>query len=141
MAVDLDRGVVMRNHRQGFKVCMYADQPGVYYTISGKEVPEAVAAEAGFNVSKLSMERSRREKLSQLQQQVDEEFGALAEGAAVFEAGGYAVVHNGDGGFGIKDPDGNMLTDKSLPRDQAVTLAKQLANEESTPATETQGEE
>lgn len=129
--IDLDRGVVMRNHRQGFKVCMYVDQPGYYYTINGQEVSEDVAKGAGFDVAKLAVERQRRAKLAEAQRQIDAEFGALAEGMVVHEAGGYKVVHLSDGGFGIEDPDGNMLTDNSLPREQAVTLADQLASTDS----------
>ena len=129
--IDLNRGVTMRTHPQGFYICMYKDAPGVYLDINGRDVGEKMAKTAGFPVKEFATERLRQLKLKNAMAEINAEFGKLPEGDVVFEKSGYHVVHGAAGEFFIEDPDGNRMSEKGSSKPDAIALAEQLAAVES----------
>lgn len=128
--IDLDRGVTKRIHPHGFGVCMYKDDPGVYYDTSGNKVADEVAKEAGFPVDGYAKERQRREKLAKAMAEINAEFGNIPVGEVISKVGGYAVKHVGGGGFVLVDPDGNTLTKQPMDKNAAIKLARKMAASE-----------
>jgi hypothetical protein len=128
--IDLNRGVTMRTHPQGFYVCMYKDSPGVYLDVNGREVGEQMAKDSGFPVKDFARERLRRLKLETAMAEINAEFGKLPEGEVVFEKHGFRVVHGEAGAFFIEDPDGNRMSEKGSSKPDAIALAEQLASVE-----------
>lgn len=79
---DADRGgIVARDLATDTKVCMYIDEPGVFFTMSGHEVSDDLARSAGFDVEALREEAAfqgaLREAEAQLRAEFDERRKAL----------------------------------------------------------------
>lgn len=128
--INLDRGVVKRiQPRSGMGIYMYKDQPGVYLTADASPVPDKLAAEAGFDVSRLAREKLRKERMAEVMKRLEAEFGDEPE-KVVFEKEGFKVASEGQGVYAVYSPDDNRLTDKPLTKKDAVSLVKQLAKME-----------
>lgn len=125
--IDLDRGVTMRNHPKGFKVCMYKDEPGIYYDIAERSLDAQIAKSAGFPTDKHGKESMRRKKLSDAMHDINAEFGALEEGAEIGVFGDYRVVYHGEYRFALQTLDGVTLDAAPMSKTEAIKLAKQMA--------------
>lgn len=137
-AVDYDRPTIIRiEPTTGMDVCMYKDAPGVYFTSTGKPVPEALAAKAGFNVEANERLRIKRERIRNFAQTLEqEELQAELEvkqgkpKEIVHEADGFKVVALGPGRHAVEDPDGNTLSRKTLALEVAKKLVDEMAESE-----------
>lgn len=77
---DADRGgVVQRNRATDLKVCMYIDDPGVFFTMSGHEVDDETARGAGFDVEKLKGESAFLKAKREAIKKVEEEYAGKLE--------------------------------------------------------------
>lgn len=128
--IDVNRGVTKRRHPKGFAVCMYKDEPGAYFDKSGRELSSEIAGEAGFPVAQYAKERARRARLAEVLDEVNAEFGQLAQGAVVSEQNGFKVVYGGNGTFFIADPDGKPMDTPAMSKAEAVKLVRKLAKGE-----------
>lgn len=125
--IDLDRGVHMKTAAGvGTTVCMYADEPGVYYAPNGIPVSAELARAAGFDVDADLKERARQDKRKKALEDIDREFGVMAEGEVAAEVGEFAVVHVGGGWFEVQDANGDNVGGARMRRDQAEEFAGTL---------------
>lgn len=110
--VDLDRGCYMRaleNYAEvglsgPISVWMYADELGIYYDSHGRELPEAVAAAAGFDTTRFRDERLKRERIAAVKAEMEvgpergEELARNDSGYLLLKIGpDRAVIRNGEG--------------------------------------------
>jgi len=125
--IDLDRGVVKRNHASGMQVVMYKDKPGVFYDNRGTLVSDALAADAGFNVEQLRREQKRQELLSNYSQQLHDQFAAEEQRLARQASEGLDTVEIRAVGkdYALFDrASGDRLTSVPLTLDGARDMAK-----------------
>lgn len=131
--IDYDRGVIIKTVANiGMDVFMYKDTPGVYLTAQGKEVPEVLAAQAGYDVEHHRKMKERAERLAMAAEAVDKELSlreAKDAKRVVKEFGDYQVVALGRSGrFIVQDTDGNVLTPgQVLSEEVATSVAMTLA--------------
>lgn len=131
--IDYDKGVLINTHPgTGMDVFMYVQQPGKYLTAHGKDVPDKIAAEAGYNVEQLAKERLRMERKAQASAIIDKE---LSDDASTLEEcvdnrNGFRLVSIGMGRHNVKDPDGNVLNSHPLPKESAEKLFDAMAGAE-----------
>jgi hypothetical protein len=78
-ALDLNRGLRMRKHAQGWYIAEYKDSPGEYFNIYGEPVSPELAAEAGFNVSESRKQALRSKLLLEARAKIDAEVNARIE--------------------------------------------------------------
>jgi hypothetical protein len=124
-AIDRNRGCIIRFHPSGFRVVMYVDAPGEYFSESGNPMSEKLAGEAGFEVKELEHQRRKNARLAQYKAQVEEEFATQQEEVEAVlsaEAGTLQVKHIGGGKYAILDESGTRLTTKPLSKAEAETL-------------------
>lgn len=141
MKIDLDRGVSIRKHKDtGMYVYMYKDEPGVYRSQHGDVLPERVGELVGFDVSRLSKEREKREKLAQFASRINEEL-ALAEASDAPEViatrGDYSVIALPGGRANVVSGDAGKLNKTPLTLPLAMELLGALAGEEDENGSET----
>lgn len=131
--INYDDGVIINVHPgTGMDVFMYVDKPGAYLTAHGRDVPEAIAREAGFDVDRLSKEKLRRERKAQAGAIIDKELADDANTVeeCVDEQNGFRLVSIGLGRHNVKDPDGNILNTSPLPKESALRLFKAMTGDE-----------
>lgn len=142
--IDVDRGVTMRQvvrfdaknpHKfepdpqyGGMTVYMYKDEPGVYYDVHHKVVPEAVAAKAGFDTTKLAKARRKREAMAQFEEKLRAELAMEVEEEIILrEGGGYKVIQLPEGRARIVDSDSNeAVTPVPMTKTEAIRLFGEL---------------
>lgn len=134
-AIDLDRGVLIRKVRDAnMKIFMYFDTPGVYYNVHGKEVPEAVAVSAGFDVAKYSKQRFKREKMKQFEKEIELQLSLEDEGdappAVLAEAGGFKVLDAKLGNVWVVDAEGEKMNDRPITEAAGMKLLEVLTTAE-----------
>jgi len=78
-ALDLDRGLRMRKHPQGWYIAEYKDSPGEYVNIYGEPVSPELATEAGFNVQESRKQALRGKLLLEARAKIDAEVNARIE--------------------------------------------------------------
>jgi hypothetical protein len=143
-AIDIDRGVSMRQvvrfHKDnphkfeadplygGMTVYMYKDTPGVYYDVHGRNVPEGMAAKAGFDVSKMAKMRRKREAMADFERQMAQ---ALAmedsEEEILATKGSWKVVGMPMNRAKVVDIETNeAVTPVPMPREDALILLAAL---------------
>lgn len=130
--IDFDRGVQIQRQNLdngGMYIYMYIDTPGVYLNAHGKEVPEALAREVGFDVDKHRKARIKREKMSEYMNQVEAELEMLSEAGeevVLHELGGYKVVQINEDSANVFTTEGDKLNSVALPISKAVALLEKL---------------
>jgi hypothetical protein len=143
--IDVDRGVAMRQvvrfddpanpnkfapdlRYGGLTVYMYKDDPGVYYDVHGKPLPEHIAKSAGFPVDKLARQRKKKEALASLEAKLRQELElADMEEEVIAEAGGWKVVALPMDRAKVVDADtGDAVTPMPMPRADALALLEGL---------------
>jgi len=133
MAIDLDSGVMLKRHTSGMYVYMYFDNPGVYLNGFGKEVPEAIAEEAGFNTKLYAKEKLKRERMAEAMSAIEMELELAKEQGTekvLVEGGGYKVIGLGLGTANVLDEDGNQMNAQPIPVEMAKALFKKLTKPE-----------
>ena len=128
MAIDLDRGVSKRTHPNGMQVCMYKDDPGVFYDVLENELEEDFAAECGFDVETLRKEREKLRKMKEARLKIEKEYASVS-GDVIGSFGEYQVICIDEGRNQydvVKSGDTKAINDKFLSKDQAVEFANSL---------------
>jgi hypothetical protein len=124
--VDFDRGVILRLHASGARICAYADSPGAYFDINERPVDDTVAREAGFDVDKDRTEQRKREALAKARADIEREFqskdGDYAKAMEAAILGPMEVKHVGAGRFALFDTQGKRVTEGRMSREQAEQL-------------------
>ena len=134
-AIDLNRGVIMRTHRQsGITVCMYKDDPGVYLDENGHEIGESFARDAGFDVDTLDKQKERNEAMAKAIANVNREYES-EKNQIVFEAGGFKVRHEEAGRHSVLDAE-DLIMSRDHSRGDAINIVRQLAASDVEPETE-----
>lgn len=130
--IDYDRGVVIRQMAStGMDVYMYVEEPGVFLDAFGREVPESIAREAGFNTERLSKERLKRERMKAAFDQISAEIDTSDRIEEVIaERGDYKIVSIGLGRHQVRDSEGNTLTSTPVPLEVAQRLFDALVPEQ-----------
>lgn len=129
--INYDRGVVIRLiNSMNMEVFMYRDEPGVFYSAHGKEVPVALARAAGYDVDRLLVQRQHRERVKIASDKIASELQVgkeLGKRIVVQEAEGYRIVSLGLGRHEVEDDEGNSLTPgAALTLELARTVLKDL---------------
>lgn len=88
--VDLDRGVSKRLH-DGIQVCMYKDDPGVYFNILGHSIKEEFAEAAGFPVAELALEKEKMIRMKKAQLDIEQEYSTIP-GEVIHQSDDFEVV-------------------------------------------------
>ena len=131
--VDFDRGVQIRVHHGGARICMYIDDPGVFLDINGGPVSDKMASEAGYPVEDLKIEAKKRTALDQAKADIERQFSAQDEDAnRVAEAavlGPLEVRHLARGSYAIFSSEGEQVTRASLTKKQAEALVSAFVTE------------
>lgn len=121
--LNLNRHYVMRkNARTGKSVCMYKDDPGVYFDPNGNLSDEQEAIDAGYDIESGKRDRLRQEltakamsdvdaKMARIEQDVDEMVDAAQEAPAEAPAQPVTVVSD------RKPPTVTTTNAKGMPRE------------------------
>lgn len=125
--IDLNRGVTIKPGPGGLLVYMYKDTPGAYINAYGNEVPEAIAAEAGYDTDTLGKLRLKRERIASAAAQIEAELAIEADEKTVEERDGYKIIDYGLGRHKLLDPEGNRLTLKPLPLEMVQKMLDTFA--------------
>ena len=121
--IDLNRGVSKRIVPDSkITVCMYKDDPGIYYDIAGRLLPEKIAAKAGFNIKNESTRRKKILKLKEAREEIEKEFSSVDENEVFYQRGPYKAIARGNNGAEIIDEDGNKISSGVMPKTEAKTL-------------------
>jgi hypothetical protein len=137
-AIDLDRGVTHSRHPSGMDIYMYKDDPGVYYTAKGAQVPPAVAAHAGFDVKRYEKARQRKIYLAQAAETINRQQGEDEENEVVREEQGFQIIHLKHGRHQLVSPAGDEILPEPQPLEMVELVLKDFLNpvdtgEEETP--------
>lgn len=128
--IDITRGCHITRHADtGMYIYMYLDTPGVYLNTFGKEVPETLAAEAGFEVDKYRKMRIRNERMAAAKEAIETELALQYEAKPEIIEGKAGELHVeliGKTSAFVIDEDGNRLNDMPIDKKKAVDLYKKL---------------
>lgn len=129
IAIDLNRGVRMsKDPITQLEVYMYFDDPGVYLTPQGKNVPAEVAERAGYDVSALKKQHDKKSRMADFQSMLDSEYGDAAERKVLEERDGYKLVEVGTlGNVMVLDDEDKPLVLTPLPLDIGTELFDKMA--------------
>lgn len=127
--IDVDRGVTLRQIVKfddknpnkyipdpsygGMFVYMYKDEPGKYYDVHGRPLPEGIAKRAGFPVEQLAKQRHKREVLKTIEDRLSIELALEL---------GEEVILSGDDGMPLENATWKVL---ALPMDRAKVVDKE----------------
>lgn len=156
MVMNVDQGVVIRYTSEG--IAVYAivghhvraiqdgemrghpdpyspvsgDKPGYFYNDHGKEVSLAMAKSAGYDVDALIAERKKRQRISDVTQQIESEYQLTrATRDIVATKGDYRVIHIGSELYNIEDLDGTVMNTKGpVSKPVAMNILDNLVPEE-----------
>lgn len=143
-AIDVDRGVSIRQVVKfddknpnkfeadvkygGMTIYMYKDEPGKYYNVHGKEIPEGMAALAGYPVEKLAKARRKKEAMAAFTRELENQLALeMDEEVILKEDGDWKVVAMPAGRAKIVDKEtGSLVTPQPMTRKDALELLKHL---------------
>jgi hypothetical protein len=146
-SIDVDRGVSIRqivkfdekNPRKfepdatygGLTIYMYKNEPGVYYDVHGKKLPEALAKKAGFDTSTNAKLRKKRAAMADFEKQMAEALALEVEEEEVLaQKGDWKVVALPMDRAKIVDVEtGDTVTAVPMPRKDALMLLDNLVDE------------
>lgn len=152
MAIDVDKGVVMRSTPEGIVVCaivgqhvrrfesgapdptspLMGDMPGYFFNEHGKEVSPELARSAGYDVDRLMAERRKRERIGVATAAIEKEFGITQTvREIVAERGDFKVVHIGRDQYNVEDFEGNVMNTRGpIAKAIAMNILENLTPEE-----------
>ena len=144
--IDVDRGVTIKQIVRfdkanpnkfvpdptygGMTVYMYKDEPGKYYDVHGRLLPEGMAEKAGFDVKSLAKQRHRREKLKEFDDRLAQELALeMGEEVILKEAGDWKVVALPMERAKVIDKEsGEAITQVPMTRPEAIALLDSLTS-------------
>lgn len=135
--IDYDRGAIINQHTQtGMEVFMYIDEPGVYLDAHLNQVPDLIAAQAGYDVEKLAKERVKKDRKAQAMKMIDEELADDKDNnqTCVDASHGFKLVSTGLGRHHVLDPEGNRLNNHPLTEEQGRKLMIAMGGASDPPA-------
>lgn len=141
--IDVDRGVSIRQITKfenqhkfapdpkygGLTVYMYVDEPGIYYDVHGRIVPEGLAQMAGFEIDKLAKLRNKREAMAKFEKRLAQELALETEDdeVVIIQEGDWKVVALPMDRAKIVDiATGEAITAVPMPRSDALVLLAHL---------------
>ena len=130
--IDVNRGVMIKKHPSMGLVYMYLDTPGVFLNAFGKEIPEAIAGQAFFDIEPLGKERIKRERMREAMTAIELELelaNSADEETVLWSRGTFRVVKLALGNAYLYDGD-EKLTPVAIPAQEAKVLLDHLAPEE-----------
>ncbi len=129
--IDLNRGVTKRKDpSSGIMVCMYKDQPGIFYDLRGGLLSPNFAKEAGFDIKELEKQKEYNTALDSAKDALNEEFSGVKERETLHTEGSFSAIACAYGNADIyRDGDHKMNT-VAMKAKEAVALVKQLAKQE-----------
>ncbi len=137
LKIDYNRGCLKKVIQStGMEIFMYIDMPGVYYNSFETEVPEDLAAKAGYDITKFGKMRKRREQMALAMKSIDadlamEEYSEQRE--VIEQRGGFTLVHIGLGRHILEDPEGGKLVDRPLTLEEGQKAMEELVPKELKP--------
>lgn len=143
MEIDVDRGVSIRQITKfenqhkftpdakygGLTVYMYKSEPGIYYDVHGRLVPEGLAGMAGFEVEKNAKLRNKRDAMAKFEKRLAQELAIETEDeeVVIVEEGDWKVVALPMERAKIVDKaTGEAVTAVPMPRADALVLLAHL---------------
>lgn len=131
MGIDLNRGVLSKKeHSSEAWFYMYVDEPGVYFNEHGIEIPEALAATAGFDIEVYGKAKRKRELLKDAYAKIEAQIGADEASPqnqkVIAERGEWKVIEVGLGNVNIVHVDGDKLNAMPMAKAAALKLFDQL---------------
>lgn len=126
--IDYNRGVHKQKTVTGIEVYMFLDEPGVYYSAQGSQLPEEVASEAGFPIDKWRKLRLKKERTVAFNKALEEELEIEGQATkkVIKEREGWAISTSGFGKFFIEDPDGMVISNRTLTKAEAEKIFDKL---------------
>lgn len=100
--VKLPNGDVMTEAVMDVEVHMYVNKPGVFYDSKARVLPDAVAAQAGFDVKKEAKKRAKFQERERVMAEIAEVV-VEQEREVIEERGGFKLVEIGEGRFTVAD--------------------------------------
>ena len=88
--VDLDRGVSKRSY-DGIQVCMYKDDPGIYFDNLGNTIKDEFAKAAGFPIAELKLEKEKMARMKTAQLDIEKEYSTIP-GQVIHQSDDFEVV-------------------------------------------------
>lgn len=134
MALNLDHpaGFTSRKHPSGMRIYAYADQPGGFVDEKGRPVSHKLAAEAGYDVAALILERDKNSRLAEFRRELDLEYSKKADELAAVAAlcgDGIEVKPLKQGGYEVRR-DGDKVHTKPLEFEAAKRMVEGLRGDE-----------
>lgn len=129
LKIDLNRGVRMsKDPMSQLEVYMYLDTPGVYLDPLGHEVPEEIAARAGYDVEKFGKAQLKAQRMASFMETLDAELDTSTERTIICERDGYKLVEIGTlGHVLVVDDEDRPLVATPLPRELGEDLFNRMA--------------
>lgn len=123
MALDLDRGVIMRPHPSGIKIAMYRDAPGEYLSERGDKIDPELAKQAGFDTDRDNRDRVKKQRLAAYKEQLEQDLATEEENLArALSSDKYDVRHVGGGQYAVFDADGEKVTKVALSKKEVELI-------------------
>jgi len=110
--IDAPGGAQIRHTADGMAIYMLFANPGVYLNDHNKRVPEAVAAQAGYDTERWGKERRRREAIAKATSAIEAEYQTSSQKRTVVEHDEYRVVEIQPGYCNIEFDDGTILNQR-----------------------------
>jgi hypothetical protein len=107
--IDAPGGAQIRFTGDGMAVYMLFREPGIYLNDHNRRVPDAIAAEAGFDVERWGKERRKREAVAKATAAIDAEYNVSTQRRTLIEHEEYRVVEIQPGYCNIEFDDGTIL--------------------------------
>lgn len=131
MGIDLNRGVLAKKEGvSGAWFYMYADEPGVYFNEHGIEIPEGLAATAGFDIENYGKAKRKADMLRDAYAKIEAQVGADEASPhnqkLLIERGEWKVIEVGNGNVNIVHTDGDKMNSMPIPKAAGLKLFDQL---------------
>lgn len=72
--VDVDRGARLKRHKDGTYVCMYEDDPGVFFDSRLNSVTQVRAKEAGYDLKVIGLDKKKLAAKKQAMEEIEAKF-------------------------------------------------------------------
>lgn len=127
-------GNLVKVWKDGLAIAMYKDQPGIYYAENGRQLTEAHAAAAGFDIEKMRKLRARNQFMAQSAERFDAQNALSGERDVILSREGIQVVALGSDRHIIEDVNGpepfNLTPNRYLTREDAMAEFARFFGEE-----------
>lgn len=129
LGIDLNRGVTMRMEPDsGIRVCMYKDEPGNFYDLKGRILPESFAKKSGFDIKELEKQKKYNKALNGAREALNDEYSGVAEQEVLEEIGEFKAVKCAYGNADVYR-NGDKMNSVAIKANEAIALVKQLSKQ------------